>query len=457
MRLIEGRNRQIKANILRTAAAGSEMADVILRTGLEPVGLLDGQDRLRQQLRWVEGRLQDLRERAANRDVRIAARIHRKPSLKEIRNAHVALLREQVRLLEREATILRVQGDTYAWLVLDQNPRILLPLYKEGAHRLPAPLSLAGPIMIARKAVQNGKFYIIENDLTRCLGVGDLTITPADRTWRRPFSLEIKTSGKFVERSETEIQGIAAETEHPADLSLAKAFYDAAGLRDMPEEMRARDDPAQTKELLARAEVLYAATENVHRQISAVSDKPWRTIRTVVSRAMAEGMCWDLSEPGIAFFAVKALNGRPDPDALAEVQGKLADLGLNVVDAITSEDFLKKPHWSPLARPIPLWPVPVSARAALLGGDLVFGAATTRGVFEKSLRDAGLTVVDHGDEWELSGPFGTTTLDVIELNKLSLGVVFGGVSPAEIGKRLMSAKPPESEAALPSEAPEQPS
>jgi len=358
--------------------------------------------------------------------------------------------------LERQRVALRVAGDTYAWIVLDQNPRIILPLYKEGAHELPAPLSMAGPIMIARKAVKNGQFYIIENDLTRCLGVGDLTITPADQSWRRPFSLEIKTSGKFVEGAQAEIQGIAAETEHPADLELAKAFYEAAELRDLPEGMQARDDPEQTQELLIRAEVLYAATENLQRQVSAVSAKTWRTIRTVLSRAMAEGMSWDLSEPGIAFFAAKAVNGRPDAGAMADLHEKLGAVGLDVTRAITSEDFLDKAHWSPLARPIPLWPVPVSARGALLNGNLIFGCVTKTGVFVDALRQAGLTIVDEGDKWELSGPFGATTLDSIELAKLSLGVVFGGVSPAEIGERLMSSNPPESLQAAPAPSEEPP-
>ena len=354
----------------------------------------------------------------------------------------MSLFREQVRLLERQETMLRVLGDMYAWLVLDQNPRILMPLYKDGANELPAPLSMAGPILIARKAVANGPFYIIENDLTRCLGVGDLTITPADQPWRRPFSIEIKTSGRFVEGAEAEIQGIAAETEHPADIRLAQAFYKATGLRDMPEEMQARDDPEQTKALLLRAELLYKTTENLQRQVSAVSYKPWRTIRIVLSRAITDGMSWDLSEPGVAFFAVKAVNGRPDAAAMADVDDKLSDLGMNVGGAITSEDFLKNARWSPLARPIPLWPVPVGARAALLNGDLMLGCVTSTGVFVKALRDAGLKVEDHGDWWEVSGPFGTTTLDELELSKLSLGVVFGGVSPSEIADRLMNATPP---------------
>src|SRR6266568_2890129 len=150
------RNQQISSNTLQTAALGSGFADDVLRRGLQPVELLDDQQSLREQLRWVEGRLQDLRGRAAKRDARIAARVRRNPALKEIRGAHVALLRTQVRLLERQQVVLRVLGDRLAWLVLDQNPRILLPLYKAGAHQLPAPLSIAGTIMIARRAVAKG-------------------------------------------------------------------------------------------------------------------------------------------------------------------------------------------------------------------------------------------------------------------------------------------------------------
>jgi hypothetical protein len=91
------------------------------------------------------------------------------------------------------------------------------------------------------------------------------------RPWRRPFSLEIKTSGKLVVGAETEIQGIAAECEHPADREFGKAFYEATGLRDMPEEMQARDDPEQTQELLARAELLYAVTWTLLNSASSLS------------------------------------------------------------------------------------------------------------------------------------------------------------------------------------------
>lgn len=441
MRLLEIRNQQISADTRRTGELISKHADLIIRNGIEPPTLLDAQDGIRKQLKWVEDRLRSLRSRATKRDARIGVRVNRHPALKEIRARHGSLLREQVRLLERQRLVLRVAGDAYAWLVLGQNPRILVPLYKDGEHELPAPLSLAGPIMVARKAVKNGKFYIIENDLTRCLGVGDLTITPADRPSRRPLSLEIKTTGKFVEGSTAEIQGIAVETEHPADMILAKAFYEAAGLRDLPEEILARDDPTQTKEMLVRAELLFAATENVEQQVSAVSDKPFQIMRTVLSRALTEGMSWDLSESGIAFFAVKATNGRPDPAAMEDIQDRLHDLGLNAGSAITSEDFLNTPSWSPLARPIPLWPVSAVARSALMNGDLVLGCAVKTGMFARALRDAGLDVIEGNDVWQIRGPFGATTVDQIELAKLALGVAFGGVSPQEIAQRLLQAKP----------------
>ena len=97
---------------------------------------------------------------------------------------------------------------------------------------------------------------------------------------------------------------------------------------------------------------------------------------------------------------------------------------------------------------------PISERGGHLRACLC-EAKVTEGLVD-ALRQAGLTIVDEGDKWELSGPFGATTLDSIELAKLSLGVVFGGVSPGEIGERLMSSNRPESLHAAPAPSEEPP-
>jgi len=67
-----------------------------------------------------------------------------------------------------------------------QDARIISPSFREQTHQCHIAEGLGGPAEIARQAMNSGKFFVIENDLTRCVGLGDLTVVFADRYWTRP-------------------------------------------------------------------------------------------------------------------------------------------------------------------------------------------------------------------------------------------------------------------------------
>ncbi len=89
---------------------------------------------------------------------------------------HVDALQARERALVLGRHLLRQVADAFAWVVLRQDARVILPLYREQTHELPRREGLGGPAEIARQAMKSGKFFVIENDLTRCLGLGDLTV-----------------------------------------------------------------------------------------------------------------------------------------------------------------------------------------------------------------------------------------------------------------------------------------
>src|SRR5438094_2223034 len=115
---------------------------------------------------------------------------------------------------------------------------------------------LGGPAELARRAMHSGEFLVIENDLTRCLGVGDLTVVFAARRWKHPISYEVKSSARPAWRlgAELQIEAIAAVSDDPADVELHERFTAATGFGDLPATMRSREQPAQTAEQLSAAE-----------------------------------------------------------------------------------------------------------------------------------------------------------------------------------------------------------
>jgi len=110
------------------------------------------------------------------------------------------MLQERDRALTLRRLLLRQIADAFVWHVLRLDARVILPLYREQTHSLPRREGLGGPAELARRAMQSGELFVFENDLTRCLGVGDLTVVFATRPWTHPLTYEVKSSWPWPRR-----------------------------------------------------------------------------------------------------------------------------------------------------------------------------------------------------------------------------------------------------------------
>lgn len=198
----------------RTAEYGCAVMDEVRRSGLTPAILRDAQDGLRRDLLGTENQLREARRHAMGEKHRLSTSAKSDSTSREAALKHTQLLDARERALVMRRRMLRQIADGFAWLVLDQDPRLIIPLFEEQTHQLPPREGVGGPAEIARKAHDSGHFFVIENDLTRCLGTGDLTVVFADRHWRQPLAIEVKSSARpaWREGGQLELLAIAAST-----------------------------------------------------------------------------------------------------------------------------------------------------------------------------------------------------------------------------------------------------
>lgn len=180
---------KIRQDNRSTAQLACAYMDLVQRTGLKPADLLDMQTGLRRDLLWVEDRLRTTRARAKELRRRLVARMKSGRASRDAVLEHMAALRTRDKVLVLRRMILRQVADAFAWVVLRQDARLILPLYREQTHQLPRGEGLSGPAELGRRAMGSGEFFVVENDLTRCLGVGDLTVVFASRPLAAPADL----------------------------------------------------------------------------------------------------------------------------------------------------------------------------------------------------------------------------------------------------------------------------
>lgn len=401
-----------------------------------PADLLVEQTALRRDLIGTEAEI---------RRVATRLRTYRHPDnrkKREFKETEQAL-KDLEHVLKLRRSILRQAGDAYAWVVLGGNPRLMLPLFKEQTHVLPEREGLGGPAELARQAMKTGDFFVLENDLLRCIGVGDLTVVFAKRSWRWPLSLEIKSSAPEGWRvgGHLELRATMAYSDQPDHQDMLDAFVAALGLQEAPQDMQRGERPSQIAELLSATEfVIRASGTGRGERLPASSGGMWRSLDLVLSRALGEGSCWDLVERGVAFVAARALDENTDAEYGAQVTERLRDLGFTRhAGAISSIHFRKTDECAAIVPPIVLWPVKRDVRAALLAGDLVMECVIHPDAWSQAMGEVGLKINERGKSWIIEGERGRTRFDVLELGMLRLGVAFGGVSPRAIAQRTAEA------------------
>jgi hypothetical protein len=423
-----------------TAEHGCAYLDLVQHAGWKPADLLDMQTALRRDLLWVESRLHTVRSRTTVLRRLLAACVRRAPPSRDAMLQHLEARRVRERVLVLRRLLLRQIADAFAWIVLRLEARLIFPLYREQTHQLPRAEGLSGPAEIARQAMKSGKFLVIENDLTRCLGLGDLTVVFADHVWRHPLSFEVKSSARPAWKvgAMLHVQLFGVHSDDPVDIELSEEFERSIGGGPIPEGEPLRERSEQTAEQLSSVQLLVAVSSAAGQRLPGPSTRMWKTLNAVLARALADGASYDIAERGVVFMAIRSVDDQAPEAISTDLFEKVRDLpGFSAgAKLATSVDLRRNDEWSALALPIALWPVRRDLRAALLCGELFLACVVRADAWRDAMKAEGLELIEERGGWTITGPSKATHIDVLEVGKLTLGVAFSGVSPREIAADL---------------------
>ena len=172
-----------------------------------PSNLQEAQDFIRLGLQDARDQLRTQRGRGQRRSTHFSARARRDSRLGRLVHAHVERLAGRLTLLERRRKILRASADALAWIALANVPAAIPRLFKPQTHDISDERGLIGHVAIQQAAHDSGRFLVLENDLTRCLGLGDLTILSLEAPDLPPISVEVKTRAPLIEQgAEMDVQ-----------------------------------------------------------------------------------------------------------------------------------------------------------------------------------------------------------------------------------------------------------
>jgi hypothetical protein len=339
--------------------------------------------------------------------------------------------------------MIRQLGDGLAWAVLRENPRIIAPLYAERTHFLTPDYGLAGATQVIMNAHQAGGLLVIDNDLTRCLGTGDLTVVSNDMPWSIPLTVECKTAlvtnGPLKEGSEVSVNMTAAVSDSPQHQALHEKFMKAIGA-NVGRDGRAvgEREARQTTEIMDATQVVSRALER-RPAVNAFAAAQWKSVRNVINRAMLTGAAYDFPEPGIAFMAAR---NRPGDDSIGESKRYLAQLQQDGFpggeSVLTIGDFITDDEMSPVVAPIALWPLPHDQRIALLTNDVFLACIFRNDLWDRALAAHGLTGNFEDGSWVVRGDgLPTVVFDPIQKAQARLGVAFAGVSPRVMAEAIV--------------------
>jgi hypothetical protein len=442
MQRIAEQIRQIEERNVDIARAGCEAVDRLAKD-LTPARLNSYQESLRQTLLWVEKKLRQLEARRKERGPRRRARMARIPSLGRGWNDHREALQVRERALNNSRAILRQVGDAFAWLVLRADPSLIAPLSVVRNHHLPVDVGLLGPLGIMDSAHATGRFLVIDNDLTRCLGIGDITVVRADGNWVRPLPIEVKSSRDPDEKGvRLNVDVFTAVSSHPVDADLFNDFRSVLQLRDPPSTPArpSRNAQAQNDEIIRHSQILGMVTGGLRERAPPPKQSLWPGMKNLLNNALTTGACFDLLDEGIMGAAVRVHPGDDHDGELGHIITRLDELGFGgsrpeLMNA-TTEDLKREDGVSAYVPPVALWPLPLPLRKALLGGELFYACVYDPTVWDRAMQEEGISVTREGDFWLLEKDGLTGRYNPIEIKKLTWGVLFAGVKPREVASRV---------------------
>ena len=433
------RHAALRKEARAVARMGCAAVDVLRQArGADRAQVLDTvQHYLRASLIETEETLREWRDRAPRRQERIKQYRRRKGGGSPLIGEHLTAVGKLEIALGEHRQRVRQLGDGLAWTLLRDDPRIIFPLFAERTHYLTPSTGLAGATQVITEVHKGGELLVIDNDLTRCLGSGDLTVVPADGRWSIPLSVELKTldvpEGLEVGTLVT-VNMSAVVSSDPVHQALHAAFSRAVNANvgragsAFPRERDVRQEEEMTKQAELLMSSLVRRPEPIGSQRSL-----WRSVRNALDRASQTGSAYDVPEIGIAFVAVR---NHAEDDAVSETNRVMARLqrdGFPKGDSFLTIGHLgADDRMSTIVPPVSTWPLTREYRIALLSGDMFLACVFSNALWQKAFETAGLRLDVKRNHWVIRRKGRAGRFDPLERTKLELGVAFAGVSPRAV-------------------------
>jgi hypothetical protein len=439
MKGLERRIWRLRDERHQAAVLGCRFSDAF-RDARSPEVLDNFQHALRMGLLDIEARLRSWQERSLRRPRKIKALRKRAGGGSALIGEHIQLAKAHEEDLGAFREMLRQFGDSIAWAVLSYNPRLIYPLFGFRTHHLNTGVGITAVAHVIIEAHKSGEFLVIDNDLTRCLGIGDITVVRADsRRGGLPLPLELKArlhGSQLVEGSEVSVNFVGALLTNSAQAQLHADFVAALHLNvGLSDDAPATRSP-QLTEMTARAEWLIQMVSEPRAGLNAKREH-WRSLRNVLDRALQTGGAYDSPEPGIAHMAVRLSKGDDSASTMVNLMHRMQSEGFpRGHSSLTLGEFTTDDKLSTIAPPIAIWPLPLAQRAALLSGRVFLACAFTSSLWDDALRREGLSIERRPDQWLVRGGHRVLQLDNLEVLKLRVGVAFGGISPQDAASGL---------------------
>ena len=402
-----------------------------LPSHLTPATLQGLQHSLRADLFAVDQRLSNFRWRRSRRAQVLGRRFAGTPYFRECRNAHVAMLEERDRQYRWRRDLIRQVGDTVAWLVLRRDPAIISALFAKRSHHSPDLVGLMGPHMLSDQAHAAGMVLVIDNDLTRCLGTGDITVVSNDDLWARPIVLEIKT--RLDDHGEIEISAFGPSSGDESDTRLFDLFRQATIGDDSPPYDVSVNHPKQTSDMQTHIRLLFELTRGSVESLRGPSSVQWQSLENVLSKALQTGSSFDIVD-GVVYLAVRSRASDQAAPWLIALRDRLIDFGIDApqYESHTIVEFEQHDFVSAIIPPIALWRLSHAVRAALLSGELFFATLNKPNAWVEAFAKNGITLVDEKRGWTLQRGTADLFIRRRDVVRLRLALAFIGMSPARL-------------------------
>ncbi|MBI4540308.1 MAG: hypothetical protein HY704_12465 [Gemmatimonadetes bacterium] len=292
------------------------------------------------------------------------------------------LAEERVRLVELRRSILRQLGDAVAWFLLGNNPRLIASLYAPRTRAIPRGAALAGLLRVEHALHGSGRYFVLENDLVRCGGIGDLLVTQVGRIGSEPLALELNPSGEVRLGPELGVGILPARSSVPEH---RKTFEDVAAILRASESRSGGDSPRtarRARELLESVSRVFRINRSGMQTLRRPASPHWQTLQNVIDRALTSGLSFDQEQADLYRWAVRNHRGDDARRAMLDVHKRIQSIAAisaaNPYATSSSLDLAANDQLSAIGLPVALWELPAYQRAAVLAQEVIVGNVRKR-------------------------------------------------------------------------------